>query len=59
MYPAPQRLERQGFIRSQVEERSGLRRGRLFRLTTAGANELKRCRHGPSSVMTWSGAWMS
>ncbi|HKN34165.1 MAG TPA: PadR family transcriptional regulator [Terriglobales bacterium] len=41
IYPALERLERQGLIRSRVEERSGLRRRRLFRLTTAGVNELK------------------
>lgn len=47
IYPALQRLERRGLIRSQVQERSGLRRRRLFRLTTAGAIELKRWQTRP------------
>ncbi len=42
IYPALQRLEKQGLIRSRVEERNGLRRRRLFHLTASGLAELKR-----------------
>lgn len=42
IYPALQRLEKRGLIRSQVQERAGLRRRRLFRLTPTGAAELRR-----------------
>jgi DNA-binding PadR family transcriptional regulator len=42
IYPALRRLEKRGLIRSQVQERNGLRRRRLFRLTSAGQAELKR-----------------
>ena len=42
IYPALRRLEKKGLIRSQVQDRAGLRRRRLFRLTAAGQVELKR-----------------
>lgn len=42
IYPALRRLEKRGLIRSQVQDRAGLRRRRLFRLTAAGHSELKR-----------------
>src|SRR5262252_5160459 len=42
IYPALRRLEKQGFVRSQVQDRAGLRRRRLFRITSAGQAELKR-----------------
>jgi DNA-binding PadR family transcriptional regulator len=42
IYPALRRLEKKGLIRSHVQDRSGLRRRRLFRLTAAGQVELKR-----------------
>ena len=41
IYPALRRLEKRGLIRSQVQDRAGLRRRRLFRLTAAGQAELK------------------
>jgi DNA-binding PadR family transcriptional regulator len=41
IYPALRRLEHRRLIRSQVEERAGLRRRRLFRLTPAGLAELR------------------
>ena len=47
IYPALQRLEQRGFIRSRVEERSGLRRRRLFHLTTTGLSELRRWQSQP------------
>jgi DNA-binding PadR family transcriptional regulator len=42
IYPALQRLEKRGLIRSQVQERAGLRRRRLFRLAPTGLAELRR-----------------
>jgi DNA-binding PadR family transcriptional regulator len=42
IYPALRRLEKTGLIRSRVQDRAGLRRRRLFRLTPAGHAELKR-----------------
>lgn len=36
IYPALQRLEKRGLLRSQVQETSGLRRRRLFRPTASG-----------------------
>lgn len=36
IYPALQRLEKRGLVRSQVQETSGLRRRRLFRPTASG-----------------------
>lgn len=42
IYPALRRLERQGFIKGAVEQGSGLRQRRVFRLTRAGVRELKR-----------------
>jgi DNA-binding PadR family transcriptional regulator len=41
IYPALQRLEKQGLIRGTVEEGSGLRRRQIFRLTPQGLAELK------------------
>jgi DNA-binding PadR family transcriptional regulator len=42
IYPALQRLEKQGFIRAKIEEGAGLRRRRMFRPTPAGRAEFKR-----------------
>ena len=47
IYPALRRLEQRGLVRSRIQERSGLRRRRLFHLTTAGASELKRWQRQP------------
>ncbi|MBZ5702953.1 MAG: PadR family transcriptional regulator [Acidobacteriia bacterium] len=41
IYPALRRLEERGLVRSHVQERSGLRRRRLFRPTSAGVAEFK------------------
>jgi DNA-binding PadR family transcriptional regulator len=41
IYPALQRLQKQGLIRGTVEEGSGLRRRQIFRLTPKGTAELK------------------
>jgi len=41
IYPALQRLEKRGLVRSHVQETSGLRRRRLFRPTVAGTVVLK------------------
>jgi PadR family transcriptional regulator AphA len=41
IYPALNRLERQGLIRGAIEEGSGLRRRQVFRLTPTGLSELK------------------
>lgn len=40
IYPALRRLEREALVRGEVEKRSGRRR-RLYRVTAAGAGELK------------------
>jgi DNA-binding PadR family transcriptional regulator len=42
IYPALRRLEREGMIRGSVEERSGLRRRQVFRVTPKGLVELRR-----------------
>lgn len=42
IYPALQRLEREGMIRGTVEDSSGLRRKQVFRVTPKGLAELKR-----------------
>ncbi len=41
IYPALQRLQKQGLIRGTVEDGSGLRRRQIFRLTPKGLAELK------------------
>jgi DNA-binding PadR family transcriptional regulator len=41
IYPALRRLEQQGLIRGNVEDRSGLRRRQVFRLTPKGLSALK------------------
>jgi PadR family transcriptional regulator, regulatory protein AphA len=41
IYPALQRLQKQGLIRGTVEEGSGMRRRQIFRLTPKGLAELK------------------
>lgn len=41
IYPALERLEKRGWIVSKVEERAGLRRRRVYRLTDSGDRELK------------------
>lgn len=47
IYPALRRLEQRGLVRSRIQERSGLRRRRLFHLTPAGVSELKRWQRQP------------
>jgi DNA-binding PadR family transcriptional regulator len=47
IYPALRRLEQRGLVRSRVQERTGLRRRRLFHLTPAGISELKRWQKQP------------
>jgi DNA-binding PadR family transcriptional regulator len=42
IYPALRRLEKKGLIRGQVQDRAGLRRRQVFRLTATGQAELKR-----------------
>jgi DNA-binding PadR family transcriptional regulator len=42
IYPALHRLEEGGFIRGRLEETSGLRRRKMFRLTPAGVAALKK-----------------
>jgi DNA-binding PadR family transcriptional regulator len=42
IYPALERLESQGLIRGVVEETAGLRRRRLYHLTSKGDAELKK-----------------
>lgn len=42
IYPALRRLEELGLIRGKVEEGSGLRRRKVYRLRSSGAAELKR-----------------
>jgi DNA-binding PadR family transcriptional regulator len=41
IYPALRRLERLGFVRGEVEQLGGLRRRRVFEITTKGAASLK------------------
>src|SRR5271169_3839975 len=41
IYPALNRLEKQGLIRGTIEEGSGLRRRQVFRLTPKGLAELR------------------
>jgi len=41
IYPALQRLEEQGLVRSQVQESSSLRRRRVFRPTASGKHAFK------------------
>src|SRR5215472_1623670 len=41
IYPALERLESQKLIRGVVEDSTGLRRRRLYHITTAGTAELK------------------
>jgi len=47
IYPALRRLEQRGLVRSRIQERSGLRRRRLFHLTPAGIAELRRWQKQP------------
>ncbi len=47
IYPALHRLERRGLIRGQIQERGGLRRRRLFRLTAAGLNAFRLLQERP------------
>jgi len=47
IYPALHRLERRGLIRGQIQERGGLRRRRLFRLTAMGLNTFRRLQGKP------------
>lgn len=42
IYPALRNLEKEGIIRSTIEQRAGLRRRQLFRLTADGTAELKK-----------------
>src|SRR5271165_5520803 len=47
IYPALERLEKRGLIKSVVEEGSGLRRRRVYRLTGSGLRELKQWLSSP------------
>ena len=47
IYPALRRLENRGLIRSEVQDRNGLRRRRLFHLTNNGIHELRRWQRQP------------
>jgi DNA-binding PadR family transcriptional regulator len=47
IYPALRRLEQQGLVRSRIQDRSGMRRRRLFHLTPAGSAELKQWQKRP------------
>src|SRR5258706_16050529 len=49
IYPALHRLERRGLIRGQIQERGGLRRRRLFRLTAAGLNAFRLSQERPGT----------
>lgn len=42
IYPALRRLERSGLIRGAIQQRSGLRRRQVFRLTPKGLSELRK-----------------
>jgi len=42
IYPALNRLQKQGLIRGTIEEGSGMRRRQIFRLTSKGTAELKK-----------------
>jgi DNA-binding PadR family transcriptional regulator len=42
IYPALQRLQGQGLIRGRIENRSGMRRRQVFRVTARGTAELKK-----------------
>lgn len=42
IYPALARLEEQGLVRGQIEETTGLRRKKTYRLKAAGMRELKK-----------------
>ena len=42
IYPALRRLEQGGLVRAHIEDGSGLRRRRVFRLTSTGILELKK-----------------
>ena len=41
IYPALERLEKRGLLEGNVEERAGLRRRKLYKLTSSGDRELK------------------
>ena len=47
IYPALERLEKRGLIKSVVEEGSGLRRRRVYRVTAKGTRELKQWLSSP------------
>jgi DNA-binding PadR family transcriptional regulator len=49
IYPALARLEKSGWIRGRVEVSAGLRRRKVFRLTSAGTVELKKWLRKPVS----------
>jgi len=49
IYPALERLEKSGLIRGRVETSAGLRRRKVFRLTSAGMAELKKWLRKPVS----------
>src|SRR5271169_3258551 len=42
IYPALERLEKRGLIASEVKESAGLRRRRVYRLTSPGEREFKK-----------------
>jgi len=47
IYPALSRLERRGLVRSEIEESTGLRRRRVFHITSAGLASLKAWQRKP------------
>jgi DNA-binding PadR family transcriptional regulator len=47
IYPALSRLEKRGLVRSEIEESTGLRRRRLFHITSAGLAALKAWQRRP------------
>jgi DNA-binding PadR family transcriptional regulator len=49
IYPALSRLEKQGLVRSEIEESTGLRRRRVFHITSAGLAALKGWQEMPIS----------
>ena len=59
IYPALQRLQKQGLIRGTIEEGSGLRRRQIFHLTAKGNSELKKWILAPvtrEEVVRWPDA---
>jgi DNA-binding PadR family transcriptional regulator len=47
IYPALRKLEQLGFVRSDVQQMAGLRRRRVFEITSKGTNSLKQWQSKP------------